>query len=327
MCDVVLSSTGDDTLSNTITELRARVNGSDRKYVIWADATVYCGIAQVGGGDTAGLPNSSTGPALRPCRQRLLGFSDHLSEVHELMHTLGAVHQSAQYTGGYHCTDEYGPDVLSRRERCDDDTDCPSAHKWLLDCNHDDYFHTWPSTGHSSTLTERRNEVFLVGGTTRALRHLACPNDDDHHPQRLDLVETLQEDVRPHGRRRLGRERASVRVQRWRRQGQRRRRRWRWNPNPAPASDRRQGSTMIDGSGPAAAVTSTLPAGTYTWEVTGTSSVSFTLTVTHTRHHDRAEGELRAGLCRPSTGRGYAQQPPLLLYLSSAFLSEIARAR
>ena len=39
------------------------------------------------------------------------------------------------------------------------------------------------------------------------------------------------------------------------------------------------------------------------------------------------KGELRAGLCRPSTRRGYAQQPPLLLYLSSAFLSEIARVR
>ena len=43
------------------------------------------------------------------------------------------------------------------------------------------------------------------------------------------------------------------------------------------------GTTMIHGSGPSVLrLTSTLPAGTYTWEVTGTNSVSFTLTVTHT---------------------------------------------
>ena len=57
---VVLSPSGDDSLSNTITEMRAMgLDRSDRKYVIWADAAVYCGIGQVGGGDTASTANSA----------------------------------------------------------------------------------------------------------------------------------------------------------------------------------------------------------------------------------------------------------------------------
>ena len=42
------------------------------------------------------------------------------------------------------------------------------------------------------------------------------------------------------------------------------------------------GTVLAAGTGPSVLrFASTLPAGTYTWEVVGTSSVSFTLTVTY----------------------------------------------
>ena len=204
---VVLSPTGDDSLSNTITEMRASGLGrADRKYVIWADATVYCGIGQVGGGDTASVTNSANaGPHYARVDSGCWARTDHLSEVHELMHTLGAVQNSAPHsTGGFHCTDE--SDLMCYRDSASAPANtypCASAHEWLLDCNHDDYFHTAPAAGsYLDTHWNVATSVYLVGGGTQARPPRPPFNalDRDRHVQWFDLVEALQEDVRTHGR-------------------------------------------------------------------------------------------------------------------------------
>lgn len=67
--------------------------------------------------------------------------------AHELAHSLGAVQPSAPNSDGvWHCTDEYDlmcyPHHAEMRYICTD----PGA-EMLLDCNHDDYFHTSPEPG------------------------------------------------------------------------------------------------------------------------------------------------------------------------------------
>jgi hypothetical protein len=131
---VVMSPRGDDDLGATADELVAKgYTRGDRDYVVFADASVYCGIGYVGWNfaraDT-GCWNGETA-------------------LHELGHNLGAVQLSApNSSGGWHCTDDYDRMCYS------DDPYypamrylCPDWHERLLDCGHDDYFSTSPPAG------------------------------------------------------------------------------------------------------------------------------------------------------------------------------------
>jgi hypothetical protein len=170
IANVVLSPTGDDSIGNTISELRNQGYGANgRKYLIWADATVYCGIAQVTSDDwhdSANAANTSTGYAR--VDSGCWGRTDHLSELHELFHNLGAVQPSAPHSsGGYHCTDE--SDVMCYQDAAGVTMTypCSSSHEWLLDCGHDDYFNTAPTAG--SYLEDHWNtadSAFLEVGST-----------------------------------------------------------------------------------------------------------------------------------------------------------------
>ncbi|MEU7556172.1 RICIN domain-containing protein [Streptomyces sp. NPDC044571] len=120
----------------------------DRKYMIFADTQVYCGIGTFAGDERPGQNNQSNfGPSYGRTDSGCWGGH---TAAHELGHNLGAVNNSAPNTSrGAHCTDEY--DVM-----CYSDTPyypqmryvCSNqAAENILDCNHDDYFHTSPKPG------------------------------------------------------------------------------------------------------------------------------------------------------------------------------------
>jgi hypothetical protein len=163
VADVVLSPTGDDSLSNTVTELRnLGYNLSNRKYMIWEDANVYCGIAQVSTDETLGLTNASNTTA---GYARVDSACWGMDDLHELMHTLGAVELSAPHsTGRYHCTDGYDLMCYQDSSTVVMTYPCPSSHDSLLDCNHDDYFSTAPAPGsYLATHWNTADSVFLDG--------------------------------------------------------------------------------------------------------------------------------------------------------------------
>jgi hypothetical protein len=116
-------------------------DAADRKYVLFAESGVYCGIATVvrdSSPSSANLNNSGTGYARvdRDCwASRIV--------THELAHTLGAVQPDAPHATKYwHCTDE--EDVMcyhdgagsQMKQRCPDE---------VFDCGNDDYFSLVPS--------------------------------------------------------------------------------------------------------------------------------------------------------------------------------------
>jgi hypothetical protein len=170
--DVTLSTTGDDSLDNTIKELQAKgYTRSDRKYLVWVDANVYCGIAQVYNDDSASQSNDSNGNAqisgeFARVDNGCWGLAGQSVEAHELMHTLGGVQTSAPHATRYfHCWDEsdrmcYADGSGSAMKQI-----CPNSHENLFDCNHDDYFFagTPPSGNYLATHWNVANSVFLTG--------------------------------------------------------------------------------------------------------------------------------------------------------------------
>ncbi|MCA1694341.1 MAG: hypothetical protein LC749_06215 [Actinobacteria bacterium] len=71
-----LTSTADDSFSNTIAELQARgYNRADRRYMVWMDANILCGIGQVYRDSQPGQANTNKRVlhGVRTGRRRLLG--------------------------------------------------------------------------------------------------------------------------------------------------------------------------------------------------------------------------------------------------------------
>ncbi|GAB1693116.1 RICIN domain-containing protein [Krasilnikovia sp. M28-CT-15] len=118
-------------------------NRTDRKYLIFADANVYCGIGTYIADRRPGVGNRNNGG---PSYGRVdSGCWSSAMAARELTSTLGAVLQdSPNASGAGGCTDDY--DLLCGRDRSDKPvrTVCPKKHENRLDCGHDDYFSTDP---------------------------------------------------------------------------------------------------------------------------------------------------------------------------------------
>ncbi len=165
--NVVLSPAGDDNISNTINELKALgYDRSDRKYMIFMDATVLCGQGNIMNDDQPGAANANNGG---PSYGRTdAGCWSGEVPAHELMHNLGGVQMSAPHTsGGWHCVDEYdrmcysdSPYYPSMQYICSG-----SSNDRLFDCNHDDYYNTSPpANSYLTTHWNAANSQYLITG-------------------------------------------------------------------------------------------------------------------------------------------------------------------
>jgi hypothetical protein len=150
VANVVVSAAASNNMATMRSELAAQgFNSSNRKYVIFHDAEVLCGIGTIARDDS---PLSTNANNFGPSYARV-DTDCWRGEVvaHELGHNLGAVQFSAPNASGgwFHCVDEYDqmcysdfPNYPPLHYTCTD-----PAHEYRLDCNHDDYFHTNPSPG------------------------------------------------------------------------------------------------------------------------------------------------------------------------------------
>jgi hypothetical protein len=154
--NVVLSPAGDDSFENTISELAARgYNRNDRKYLVWMDSNVMCGIAGYYPEDRGDSANANNGPSGVP---GLVGRIDsgcwglankgQSVEAHELMHSLGSVLPTSPHaTAAGHCVDESDRMCYSDGTAVAITNSCDPAGEPLFDCDNDDYFHTDPPPG------------------------------------------------------------------------------------------------------------------------------------------------------------------------------------
>ena len=198
---VALSPAGIASLSGTAAELAAQgFDHPDRKYLVWVDAYVFCGVATVKPDDRPSPDNANNGDGQPGMVGRIdrgcWGAINPSIEVHELVHILGGAQATAPNgNDNSHCTDDadalcYDDDgvpdgfVWARGLQVPLRSVCPDAHERLLDCGHDDYFHTDPPPG--SYLATHWNVAasgFLTADGPAAVGDTTAPG---HRPSAAD---------------------------------------------------------------------------------------------------------------------------------------------
>jgi hypothetical protein len=161
VAELALSQTAAVDLNRMMDEMAAAgYNRSDRRYLVWFDTNVLCGVAVNVPDDRPGQdnPNNTSLPGITHFGRvdtACWGVPapENSVEAHEIMHTLGAVQFSSPNTSSVsryeiygHCTDEYDTmcyegDGSPKPIRYI----CPASNERFFDCRHDDYFHTNPS--------------------------------------------------------------------------------------------------------------------------------------------------------------------------------------
>ena len=168
--NVVLPDAAFGSFRATIDALEARgFDAPASKYLVWADAAGYCGIATSYADDRPGADNLNNGrlPAYARVDRKCWGKV----ETHEVVHMLGGVQPSARNaTKGFHCSD--GLDVMCYDDGTAGSTQravCGKERVHLLDCRNDDYFSTSAPVGsYLQTHWNTARSSFLAATLTEA---------------------------------------------------------------------------------------------------------------------------------------------------------------
>jgi hypothetical protein len=174
---VSIGAAEDDSWDPMMAALKAQgYNRSDRKYLIYADANVYCGMGSYYRDSQPGQANVANGT--RPEYARVDAGCWNYGEAHELMHTLGGVQTDAPHaTPGGHCFDEYDELCYADGSGVRMKYICSSTQSTLFDCNGDDYFlaTTPPAGSYLSTHWNTADSAFLIGADLSTAPPLSTP--------------------------------------------------------------------------------------------------------------------------------------------------------